>query len=1041
MKSILIIHIPPGDTRQVELTRDAYDLGRLPGNDIVVPAQVVSRKHGRLERKGADWVYTDLNSQNGSLVDGQRVQQVILQNGTRLQLGRDPARAVTITFQIAEQAEGPEMDATRVVDSADHPARADSPAVNRIQEMGATCPRCHVPLRPESHFCPNCGHNIVTPPAHMPETVDFAISPETNPEFVIHETGGRAQAYALSKPVMRIGRAADNDIVVSSKLVSNHHLQVESRGGKVLVTDLNSTNGTILNGIRIPPSQGVPLHLGDVMRVGDLNGNSIQIAYGGAAEGGLRTRAVETLDLAKLAAQPSVVIGRAPSSDLVMPHPSVSKNHAMITRQNGEIWIRDLGSRNGTFLNGTRIAQSRLRNGDEIRVGPFHLVYNGQEQNLAGSRRLGHRLDAIRLIRQVKGGATILNDVSVSIQSSEFVALVGGSGAGKSTLMKALNGYEPATKGQLLIDGQDLYSQLDMLRTEMGYVPQDDIIHRELPVRLALWYAAKLRLPDASGQEINKTIDDALKSVEMVEHQNKRVKDLSGGQRKRVSIACELLAQPTLFFLDEPTSGLDPGLEKKMMYDLKRLADQGRTIVLVTHATTNIEQCDYVAFMARGRLAYYGPPKEAPAFFDTQDFADIYQKLGYEIDPDHGAQPVPELKAEYQEYAAASNTRKVSAGVIWAEKFRKSPLYQKYVAGKQANIHASRQPDVARGVRSSKPAPISFIQQTYYLARRHFDLIRHDVRTLIILLAMLPMIGLLFGAVSGNWWLTGKGWENKAGDVVTTNIKDAMISDLKGQPKETSNTFTPYQDASTLVMMIALALTQGGTFAASYEIVKERPIFQRERAVNLSVWSYVLSKVAVLSLFAVIQVGATLLMISLFVNLDVPGIIFTDFSILEIFISLYLAILASISLGLFISAIVPSTDVVLYVILAQLFLQIVLTGTLFPLPSNPASYAVPGYWATDALSSITDLPRLDKEGISCVVKEVPDENNINMTTGQPNLKLDTICDKAESKAESLKNYDHEAGHLIFSWFAMGAQLMVFTLLTIFVQSRKKSGRD
>jgi len=248
--------------------------------------------------------------------------------------------------------------------------------------------------------------------------------------------------------------------------------------------------------------------------------------------------------------------------------------------------------------------------------------------------------------------------------------------------MKALNGYEPATKGQLLIDGEDLYSRLDMYRTEMGYVPQDDIIHRELPVRLALWYAAKLRLPDASSHEIKEAIDDALKAVEMTEHQNKRVKDLSGGQRKRVSIASELLAQPTLFFLDEPTSGLDPGLEKKMMYDLKRLADQGRTIVLVTHATTNIEQCDYVAFMAKGRLAYYGPPKEASTFFETQDFADIYQKLSYEIDPDRGAQPQPELESEYQEYVSASNERdslpskKVSASVLWAERFRKSALYQ-----------------------------------------------------------------------------------------------------------------------------------------------------------------------------------------------------------------------------------------------------------------------------------------------------------------------------------------------------------------------------
>ncbi|MEW5940550.1 MAG: ATP-binding cassette domain-containing protein, partial [Chloroflexota bacterium] len=651
----------------------------------------------------------------------------------------------------------------------------------------------------------------------------------------------------------------------------------------------------------------------------------------------------------------------------------------------------------------------------------------------------------IRLLRQVKGGHIILNDVSVSISSSEFVALVGGSGAGKSTLMKALNGYEPATKGQLLIDGQDLYSRLDLLRTEMGYVPQDDIIHRELPVRLALWYAAKLRLPDASEQEIQKTISDALKAVEMTEHQNKRVKDLSGGQRKRVSIACELLAQPTLFFLDEPTSGLDPGLEKKMMYDLKRLADQGRTIVLVTHATSNIDQCDYVAFMAKGRLAFYGPPREAATFFDAHDFADIYQKLGYEIDPDRGSPPQPELQAEYQEFAAAAKTRKVSAGVVWAHKFRKSPLYQKYVSEKQADIHASRQPNVSMGSRRSTMfAPLRFIQQMYYLARRQVDLIRHDVRTLLILLAMLPLLGLLFGFVSVDYMLTGKGWENKDEKVFVMNINSeadidkVLKDDLKGKAKDSTNSFTPFQDASTLVSMLALALTQAGTFAASYEIVKERPIFQRERAVNLSVWAYVLSKVLVLSLFAVFQVAGMLLLLSFFVDLDVTGVVFLDFSLLEIFISLYLAILASIALGLLISSLVPSTDVVLYIILAQLFVQIVLTGALFPVDRNILSYTTPGYWATDALSSIVDLPTLDKKARSCVVieAEIPD-----MNTGEIKKEIRYECSSAKSDQSNLKYYEHEAGHLMVSWFAMGAQLVGFTLLTIIIQARKKAGRD
>jgi ABC-type multidrug transport system ATPase subunit/pSer/pThr/pTyr-binding forkhead associated (FHA) protein len=1027
---ILLIQIPGQPAREIRLEKDSYSIGRSPGNDIVIESPVISREHGRLTRSGAGWTYQDLGSRNGSFVEGKKLEQPVdMHVGSRLQLGKELARAVMVTFQLADS----------VPSAAPAPSHEeDSP---RTMLM-SNCPRCRVPVQPDAAFCPSCGLNLA--PAAPGKTAP-TISISARPELAVQELGGGKQSYPLTKSVMRVGRAADNDIVIASKLVSGHHLQVESQTGRVTVTDLNSTNGTMLNGVRIPPNQATPLHPGAVMRVGDLHGNSIQITYASAAGEGVRSQAVGSLDLTKLAKQASVLIGRAPDCDLSMSHPAVSKHHAMVFRQAGEIAIRDLGSTNGTYVNGARITQAALRGGDEIQIGPFRLVYDSQQQNLAGSRRLGHRLDGIRLMRTVKGGVAILNDVSVSIQSSEFVALVGGSGAGKSTLMKALNGYEPATKGQLLIDGQDLYSRIDLLRTEMGYVPQDDIIHRELPVRLALWYAAKLRLPDASEQEIQKTISDALKAVEMVEHQNKRVKDLSGGQRKRVSIACELLAQPTLFFLDEPTSGLDPGLEKKMMYDLKRLADQGRTIVLVTHATTNIEQCDYVAFMAKGRLAYYGPPREAITFFDAHDFADIYQKLGTEIDPDHGVQPPPELQADYQTYAAASKHRKVSAGVIWAEKFRKSALYQKYVLEKQASIHASRQPDVSMGSRRNAMfAPLMFIQQMYYLARRQMDLIRHDVRTLLILLAMLPMLGLLFGFVSVDYMLTGKGWENKGGTVFTMNINSeadidkVLKDDLKGKAKDTTNSFTPFQDASTLVSMLALALTQAGTFAASYEIVKERPIFQRERAVNLSVWAYVLSKVLVLSLFAVFQVAGMLLLLSFFVDLEVTGVLFAEFSLMEIFISLYLAILASIALGLLISALVPTTDVVLYIILAQLFVQIVLTGALFPVDRNLLSYATPGYWATDSLSSIVDLPTLDQKGRSCVVieAEIPD-----MTTGEVKKEIRYECSSAKSEQSNLAYYKHDAGHLMASWFAMGAQLVVFTILTIIIQARKKSGRD
>jgi len=1038
----LLISVPGQPTREVTLEGNRVTLGRSPDNTVMVDAPVISRHHATFEMVGSDWVYTDAESRNGSYFEGNRIQNLTLKEGMRLQLGKDPGKAVTVTVQLVEKIGGMEEMGTRedyeanatVLSPMAHPGEATAQSSSSALDH---CPRCGVPVQPNVAFCPSCGLKLGGEAGG-----EATVNAEAIQQIMVQNMEGGADKYSLTKESTRVGRASDNDVIVKSKLVSNHHLQIDVKGGKVTVMDLASTNGTMVNGNRITPRESFPLHAGDVIRVGDLNGNSVQITYGSGQEG-VRSHSAGVLDLGKLARQPSVLIGRASGCDLPMPHPSVSKHHAMIFRQNNALFIKDMGSTNGTYVNGQRVEQAPLNNGDVVQIGPFQLVYDSRQQNLAGSRKLGHRLDGLRLIRKVKGGFTILNDVSVSIQSSEFVALVGGSGAGKSTLMKALNGYEPATNGQLLIDGLDLYSRLDLLRTEMGYVPQDDIIHRELPVRLALWYAAKLRLPDASEQEIQKTIADALKAVEMSEHQNKRVKDLSGGQRKRVSIACELLAQPTLFFLDEPTSGLDPGLEKKMMYDLKRLADQGRTIVLVTHATSNIDQCDYVAFMAKGRLAYYGPPQEAPTFFEAYDFADIYQKLSADIDPAHGLQPIPELQADYQAYAAANKAGKVTAGVIWAEKFRKSESYQKYVTAKQANIHASRQPNVSLAQRRRRGfAPFRFLQQMYYLARRQVDLIRHDVRTLMILLAMLPMLGLLFGFVSSNYMLTGKGWANKDNTEFTVNsaadVEKVLKDDLKGKPKDTTNSYTPLQAASTLVAMLALALTQAGTFAASYEIVKERPIYTRERAVNLSAWAYVLSKVIVLSLFAIIQVAGLLFLLSFFVDLNVPGIIFTDFSILEIYISLYLAILSSIALGLLISSLVPTSDVVLYIILAQLFVQIVLTGALFPLDPNLLSYATPGYWATDAMSSIVNLPELDNKGLSCIRIDVPQFDEVGNQTG---TTADTQCSSAKSGLSILKFYKHDADHMITSWIAMGGLTVMFTLLTIIIQARKKSGRD
>jgi ABC-type multidrug transport system ATPase subunit len=857
--------------------------------------------------------------------------------------------------------------------------------------------------------------------------------------MVVRWPGGRQDSHPLLKPVLRVGRALDNDIVLDFPTVSGHHLQLDVGPAEVQVTDLNSTNGTMLKGRRIPPGTSNLWRPGETIRVGDLHGNSISMVLQGEAAPALRTY---PLDMHKLAHLNQIIIGRDPASQITLAHPSVSRQHAEISRQNGGRAIRDLGSVNGTFVNGQRVTGlTPLQMGDVVQIGPYKMVYDGQAERLTTSVSLGHRLDAMGIGVQVSGGKMILQDISVTVQGSEFAALVGGSGAGKSTMMKAMNGFHPATHGRMLIDGEPLYPNMDTYRTLMGYVPQDDIIHKTLPVRSALWYSAKLRLPDATHAEIDRRIADVLDMVDMKAHAAKPVKVLSGGQRKRVSIAVELLAEPELLFLDEPTSGLDPGLEKKMMYDLNRLADQGRTVVLVTHATANIEQCNHVAFLVRGNLAYYGPPQEAISFFGTRDFADIYLKLSEEVEPNNTRQ----LPTEIQPYCSTVESKlgnngggaaaTYPAGLLWAEHYRRSSIYKQYVQDRQSNLGVARQPSQpALPVKPNRTRD-SALRQLFILARRQFDLIRHDVRTLFILLLMMPLIAFLFmmvsdeSALSG---LTGRTEEAMTEELMENlNIDDE--SELESGDVGEKVEYIPLQDASNLVTMLGLALTQAGTFGAAYEIVKERAIFRRERAVNLKVVSYVLSKAFVLGSFAVIQVFSVLLIMGLKLDMSFDPIFeFFPSGAAELFVTLFIAVMASIMFGLFISAVVPTQDVVLYIILIQLFTQIILSGTLFPLDNNPASKLVVSYWTMDAMGATVDLNQLNDDSLICQVGE----REVPTPQGEMEKRRGIECESA-ARDELELPYEHTEEHLLTTWAALGLQALLWGAATMFVQSRVK----
>ncbi|RLB23252.1 MAG: ABC transporter ATP-binding protein [Deltaproteobacteria bacterium] len=822
--------------------------------------------------------------------------------------------------------------------------------------MPKFCRFCgHELKNPNARFCPACGKRLSSPPS--PATPSRPARPleipSDQPRLIIRTPGQPVQEIPLDRPVFTIGRRPDNDIILSLPYVSGHHGRLERVGETWHYTDLGSTNGTYINGRRM---QRVSLGDGDVLRIGDPTGNSVGITFRAALtaeEDALSsTMGIMRIGALPLETRPSLIVGRDPQADVPLQAPIVSWHHARLERVGQRHVLTDLNSTNGTFVNGQRVTHPHtLQEGDVVQIGPFKLVYDvaGFQQYAASG---GMRLDGVGLIREVGGGRRILNDISISVFPREFISLVGTSGAGKSTLMMALNGFVRAQQGQVLVNGDNLYQHFDLYRTTIGYVPQDDIIHKGLTVVNALRYAARLRLPpDTSDAEIEQRIDQVLRDVEMLGQKGQVVSSLSGGQRKRVSIAVELLAEPNLFFLDEPTSGLDPGLEKKMMYTLRRLADGGRTIVLVTHATANIVQCDHVCFLSQGRMVYFGPPTEALNFFGVTsgDFADIYAQLD---DPD------PQVA---RQKAAASENR-----------FKSSPYYQQYVAHRQQTLPQVQQQTTTEAATLKGPK-VSSVQQFFVLTRRYLDLVLRDKLLLTVLMVVMPIIGVLVLLVSDSNWLVGN---------TIAEIERQLVADLAAG--NNNATYTVIGDSQTLLFIMALAAVLLGLFASAYEIVKERSVYQRERMVTLRIFPYIASKVIVLGIFALIQ--CLLLMIVIRFKVDYPGEGVFLPAPLEMYITLVLGTMAAITMGLLISALAPNANTVIYLVLLVLFFQMIFAGVLFDLPG-----------ITDHFSALT-LTRWSMEGLGSSAN-MEHLNSLTRTRFQPDPVTEVASMEVEKPAD------------------------------------------
>jgi ABC-type multidrug transport system ATPase subunit/pSer/pThr/pTyr-binding forkhead associated (FHA) protein len=418
----------------------------------------------------------------------------------------------------------------------------------------------------------------------------------------------------LSDRAIVMGRDPECDVPLDDDRVSWRHLRIEISNDSPLVTDLGSSNGTLVDGGQINTEPTV-ITREAIIQLGSTRGRVREIlSEPSGARGRFRRVAVR---------RGTVRIGRAEDNEVVLDEPNVSWHHAEV-RPGAPPTLVDLGSRNGVRLGNQLLEGSGpLNPGIPAGIGPFSLRYESGELIIVDERG-GLSLSAHQVAVRVDD-LTILHPTSVSVAPGEFAALVGPSGSGKTTLLKCLAGVTRPTAGRVAI-GTD---PLELRLTEVGYVPQSDVVHDRLTVQEALLYAARLRLPaDTRREEHIAAVDGVLDELRLRDHANTIIGRLSGGQRKRVACGVELIGKPTMLLLDEPTSGLDPALERRLMLMLRRLADTGRGIVVVTHATSSLSLCDTVAVMGQGgHLLFAGSPRESLEHFQVPAYDEIYNAI------------------------------------------------------------------------------------------------------------------------------------------------------------------------------------------------------------------------------------------------------------------------------------------------------------------------------------------------------------------------------------------------------------------------------
>ena len=518
---------------------------------------------------------------------------------------------------------------------------------------------------------------------------------------------GKTIKFTLNKDLHMLGRDREGvDLLVPSSWNCISPLQaILSRSGDdyyIFNGDGNDANSNRFYLNRsIIPATGKLLVNGTTLHIGLNPKTLVRLTYYDS-----ESQASVGSDFKSISLNQEITIGRDPTCTLQLDSPTVARFHVIIKPDRGSYCLENL-THEGVYQEGRWIGKvTSAEPGNIFEIGCFTLRIRHSELEIIDCGDL-IRLDVRELILETRGKRR-LDNLSFAIEPGEFVAIVGGSGAGKSTLMQALLGIETPTNGGVYINGANLRQNYDLYRSRIGYVPQDDIIHTNLTVEAVLSYAARLRLP--TDTNIKWAVDRTLEQIDMTHRRKATIANLSGGQRKRVSIGVELIADPKLFFLDEPTSGLDPGLDRQMMQLLRSLAHKDRrTIVLVTHAVLNIELCDRIVFLGRdGKLCYFGSPDEILDYFEVENFSDIYVKL-----EDLGWIDSYAAEYEYSDYC------------------------QDYMA---QNIDITD--NIDRG--NTSKVKINLLKQWFILSQRQLDIICRDCPNLLISLLTAPIgIGLL----------------------------------------------------------------------------------------------------------------------------------------------------------------------------------------------------------------------------------------------------------------------------------------------------------